>query len=252
MMSICRRYGLIGLLTLTGCVSAKPGAAEAVVRVQFNGQSYIYQQPPRLADVLGAVALTDDWYWPASGLYRLDTAQPEQLRRQIIQQLAALKGKWQQDSNYQNSIEQLKFQLQQWQLAERVAIKIDYDLARLKPAANPQFEPGQYLLRLTGRPQHIMVFGLARAERITHYGNSSVTVYAGQLRRLAGGSTDWLYVLQPDGAVIKAGIASWNQQHIELMPGAQLFVPFDTSFFGAEFAEINQAVLKLAKHRVLP
>ncbi|SNY51810.1 Capsule biosynthesis GfcC [Arsukibacterium tuosuense] len=251
MIAVCRRYGLISLLALTGLFSVKSGAAEAVVTVQFKGQSYLYQQQPRLADVLGPVALTEDWYWPASALYRVDAAEAETLRDDIIQRLTALKGKWQQDSSYQNTIEQLTFQLKQWQLGQRIDIAIDYDLARLKPAANPQFQPGRYLLTLTDRPQHIVVFGLARAERITHYGNASVPVYAGQLRRLAGSSQNWLYILQPDGAVIKAGIASWNQQHNELMPGAQLFVPFDTHFFGDEFAEINQAVIALARHRVL-
>ncbi|MBV2127769.1 capsule biosynthesis GfcC family protein [Arsukibacterium indicum] len=251
MIAACMRGGLVLLLISVLGFSIKLCAAEAVVSVQIKGQSYLYQKPPRLAEVLQPVAFTDDWFWPASRLYRLDTMRAEQLREQIIQRLAALKGKWQQDSHYQNTIEQLTFQLQQWQLAERIMIAIDYDLARLKPAANPLFEPGQYLLSLTERPPHITVFGLARAERITHYGNASVSIYAGQLRRLAGSNYDWLFVLQPDGEVIKAGIASWNQQHLELMPGAQLFVPFDTRFFGDEFVEINQAVIELARHRVL-
>jgi len=251
MIVACFRRSLLLLLVSSVGFSVKLCAAEPEVSVQINDRTYLYQQLPRLTEILQPVAFTEDWYWPASQLYRLDTTKAEQLRERIIQRLAALKGKWQQDSHYQNTIEQLTFQLQQWQLAERIAIAIDYDLARLKAAANPQFEPGQYLLSLTARPPHITVFGLARAERITHYGNASVGVYARQLRRLAGSSNDWLFILQPDGAVIKAGIASWNQQHLELMPGAQLFVPFDTRFFGDEFVEINQAVIELARHRVL-
>tara|TARA_R110002126_G_scaffold10245_39_gene46582 strand:- start:1538 stop:2341 length:804 start_codon:yes stop_codon:yes gene_type:complete len=223
----------------------------ATVNVQLNDMFFHYQQLPRLADVLQPLALQQDWYWPAAALYRNDSDKPELLQQQLLQRLAALKGKWQQDSNYVSSIEQLTFQLRQWRLAERIMLDIDYDVARLTPARNPQFDPGEYLLQLTARPQHVQVFGLARAERISHYGNASAQVYARQLRRFAGASTDWLYILQPDGEVIKAGIASWNGQHTEVMPGSQLFVPFDIAFFGDEFNDINHLLLELAKHRVL-
>ncbi|KKO46952.1 hypothetical protein WG68_03180 [Arsukibacterium ikkense] len=248
---ISARYLLrLCLLLLAGSISAKLVAATQVT-VQLNDQTYQFGQLPRLAEVLQPVALQQDWYWPASALFRDDSERPELLRQQLLQRLTVLKGKWQQDSAYVDTIEQLRFQIKHWQLAERIVLNIDYDVARLNAAFTPQFAIGSYRLYLTARPQHITVFGLAKAERISHYGNASAEVFAKQVRRFAGASEDWIFIVQPDGKVIKAGVANWNQQHVELMPGAQLFVPFDSSLFGGEFAAINQLLVELAIHRVV-
>lgn len=242
------------LVVLMGLAFAKPayadGKTNALVTVQINQQQLQFEHLPRLVDVLQPVALQKDWYWPASALFRLDAEQPERLRQQLLQRLTQLTGKWQQHSAYVDTIAQLGFQLQQWQLAERVNIDIDYDLARLRPGKNPQFEPGYYQLTLSARPAFVSVIGVARSEPITHHGNTSVSLYAQHLRLLPGASKDWLYILQPDGVVLKAGVANWNAQHQEVMPGSQLFVPFDTSFFGKEFSDINQSIIQLARHRV--
>ncbi|WNO59395.1 capsule biosynthesis GfcC family protein [Rheinheimera sp. MMS21-TC3] len=231
--------------------------AQAEVKVQINQQLYIYaaeqqSQIPRLADVLAPVALTDNWYWPASALFKTDDNSAQLLQQKILQQLSQLQHDYATDADVQQALNSMTAQIQAWSLATRVLIPIDYDFARAKPSQNPRFIPGSYLLQLYKRPSQLSVFGLVQQpSRISYKNATKVGDYISDISRLAAADKGTLYVVQPDGRIIKVTLGAWQQQKIEAMPGAQLFVPFKPAMFSAKWQQLNQDILALARHRVL-
>ncbi|MDX3773629.1 capsule biosynthesis GfcC family protein [Chromatiaceae bacterium AAb-1] len=229
-----------------------PANALADVRVVINSQSFSYTDNPRLAEVLAPVA-GPHWYWPAAALYQLDNNEPEQLRQLILQQLTAFAEQQQDNHRQLAAVQRIKGELSGWQLAKRIRIPIDYDLARTKAEFNPRFEDGDYLLRLTMRPSSVYAFGLLEFSRkLTHLGAADVTAYLPELKLLAGADKSRIYIIQPDGQTSIASIAYWNKQHREVMPGGQLFIPFATEWFATAADSLNQQIIELATHRVLP
>jgi hypothetical protein len=222
----------------------------AVVRVEINNSSYTFVTKPRVADVLAPVALQQNWYWPASTLYRLNSSGPQQQRQAVIQQLEALQRK--AEPALQQEFAALQSQISSWQLAERILISVDYDLARAQPPFNPQFEPGAYKLQLVARPEQVQFWGaVVRPIAVAHSGVTAIASYLPAVERSAFADKSVVYVIQPDGSITEVGVAGWNHQHIEAMPGAQVFIPFAVGWFGKDIDTLNQNLLELALHRVV-
>jgi hypothetical protein len=235
-------------LCLIGCLALSQ--VNAQVSIKINDETLRYPENTRLAEVLAPVALQQHWYWPSSALFKLNTSEPQQLRMQIFQHITALQGTWHADRAKLEALSRLRQQLEGWQLAKRIAIKLDYDLARTRVEFNPQFDAGEYLMILSLRPTDIRVFGLITAENIMqHKGATEVSSYLDNLPLLTGADKSTLYVIQRDGRVIKTAVGYWNRQHQELMPGSQVFVPFDDSW-SSELAQLNQLIVQLAVDRV--
>jgi hypothetical protein len=202
-----------------------------------------------LDEVLQPVGLTSQWYWPAAKLYRLSVPELEQQRSAVLQLLEQLKRNL--PVAVQSELTALQYQLKQWRLAKRVLIAIDYDRARIERSFNPRFEPGHFLLKLQKRPATIQFWGaLQNTLTLNHRGVTAVADYVAALSYSELADTSEVYIIQPDGRVIKSGVASWNRQHIEAMPGAQIFVPFSTSWFTSDMRHLNDSLLDLSLHRV--
>lgn len=220
----------------------------ATVTVKINQKSYSFTERPRLDEVLAPQALSQQWYWPASKLFLLNN-QPALQRQQILQQLKTLTG--QADDNLLPALAALQNELSGWQLGQRIPIRIDYDLARANIALNPRFEAGEYLLLLTERPAEVHFFGaLRQSVTMEHRGATAVRDYLNDLALLPDADKAQVTIIQPDGVVLKAGVQSWNKQHIELMPGAMVYVPFAQGWFSADFSKLNQQIPALAVHRM--
>lgn len=224
------------------------------VNIDINTRSYTFETKPRLAEVLAPIALEQDWYWPGSKLYRLDNpdgqvSAPEQLRSTVLQQLQAFSMS--AEPAVQIELMALRYQVASWTLATRVLIPINYDLARAQAAFNPRFDAGAYKLQLVERPEQVHFWG-AVTQRVTtpHSGATAIADYMAAIERSAAADGSTVYVIQPDGTVTKAGVASWNRQHIEAMPGAEVFIPFATEWFGVDIDSLNQNLLALALYRV--
>ena len=241
---------LISLLTMAGLAG---NTASAKVSVMINQQPYVFTNEPRLVDVLAPMAAQQNWYWPAAAIYEMENSELEQTRQRVLKQLSTL-AKAQLPKDPQNifAIEQLAADIASWTLARRLPIAIDYDLARIEAAANPQFTQGNYLLRLTLRPKVVHVWGAVNySQHLAHQAHADVSQYNTEQSLTDLADKDYVIIIQADGAVVKAPLAYWNKAHQEVMPGGQLFVPFKESLFSPELSKINQQILKLAVNRVL-
>ncbi|MCS4308797.1 hypothetical protein M2404_003159 [Rheinheimera pacifica] len=225
----------------------------AAVTVDINGNRRQFDANPRLHEVLAPVALQSNWYWPAAALYQLNSDQPEQLRQQLLQQIAQLKQQNAADSDFFTTMESLERQLASWRLAKRIAMPIDYDLARVRPEFNPRFDNGAYLLQLKQRPASVYLFGALSSEMtVTHRGAAAAADYIISAQPTPLADVAELILLQPNGKVQAAGAAYWNHAHIEAMPGAQVFIPLQSQLFSSQLDILNKRLLELASHRVLP
>ncbi|MFQ3235851.1 MAG: hypothetical protein ACI9C4_001414 [Paraglaciecola sp.] len=241
---------LIGLLAM-GCLAFNSATAEVTVKV--NQQQYVYEHEPRLVEVLTPLAVQQNWYWPAATVYQTDNSNLEDTRQAVLNQLSIL-AKAQLSKNAQNklALEQLATDITRWTLARRLPIAIDYDLARIKAAANPQFTHGNYILRLTTRSKVVHILGaLNYSQQVAHLPNGDVGDYTTKKSMTNLADKDYMVVIQADGTVIKAPVAYWNKTHQEVMPGSQLFIPFKESLFSPELSKVNQQIIELAVNRVL-
>lgn len=223
---------------------------QTMITVTINQQQFQFQSLPRLTEVLAPVALQQDWYWPASSLYK-HTTRPEQLRYQTL----VLLDRLQQDAPpaLQSTWQMLKEQITGWQLFERVNLPIDYDVARIRPAANPAFDPGDYHMRLVTRPTKIVVMGaVANPGMLNHQAAGSLVDYIEQLSFLAVADRNNVVVITPDGNVQHLKTGNGRQQHIELMPGATLLIVTKNGLFSDQRETFNSLLTELARHRVLP
>jgi hypothetical protein len=237
------------LLILCFGLLLSPLALNATVMVQINHDHFTYPEPPTLVEVLQPVALTSQWYWPAAKLYRVSAPQLEQQRSAVLQLIEQLKQN--APLAVKSELSALQYQLKQWRLAERVVIPIDYDRARIEVSFNPRFEPGQYLLQLQKRPSTVQFWGaLQNSLTVNHRGVTAIADYVAALSYSEFADTSVVYLIQPDGRIEKSGVASWNRQHVEAMPGAQVFIPFASSWFNADMQRLNDSLLALARHRV--
>ena len=227
--------------------------ARSAVQVTVDNKLYQYDNNPRLAEVLAPVALERNWYWPAAALYQLDSPEPEQLRAELLALIGQLLAQYEGDAATQQSLQAIKTQLTSWRLAKRLAISIDYDAARIKPALNPRFGDGAYLLQLSTRPNHIYLFGAVETGIVLeHRPATPVVDYIAAANTTALADQSKAMIILPANKIGSAGVAYWNQTYSEVMPGAQLLIPLKTSLLDTRFAKLNQGLSELAMHRVLP
>lgn len=222
-------------------------AAPAAVTITINQNTFEFNDSPRLADILSPVALNSTWYWPATKVFRLNTALPEQQRQQVLAEIARLAETASPDLAV--VLAQLAMDIRQWQLGERVLIPVDFDLARINLAANPRFEAGQYAIQLVARPSNVQLFGaVQRTVQTAHLGAQPVTAYlqATVLSDLAHSQRLWL--IQPSGTVVK--VDTFSASPVKPMPGALLYVPFGAQFFSTELEKLNKAIVALAVNRM--
>ncbi|MEH8015816.1 capsule biosynthesis GfcC family protein [Rheinheimera muenzenbergensis] len=224
----------------------------AKVTVDINGERRQYSEAPRLAEVLQPYALKQQWYWPAAALYRTDSQYAQSLRRELIS-LAAEIAQQTDDKSLSDALALMQAQVNQWQLAERIVIPLDYDAATVQAALNPRFDAGDYRIVLGRRPGVVHIAGaVKRALSVPHNSASHVAVYAQPDHFSYAADASKLAVVQPDGRIVIAGISSWNSQHVEAMPGAQLLVLFTQPLLDKRFARLNALLQQLAVHRILP
>jgi len=252
-MTIKQRFAALftAVLILLGVTTTALAATlvkNTSVTVTVNQQQYTFTERPRLVEVLAPQALSQPWYWPASKLFLLN-AKPEMQRQQLLQQLQALIATTNQQ--LKPGLAALQKELTGWQLGQRIPIRIDYDLARADAALNPRFEPGQYQLLLTERPTGVRFFGaVPYSVTMKHIDATTVQSYLVGLPLLSVADPQFVVVIQPDGRILNAGTQSWNWQHLEVMPGAMVYIPFATGWFSADFSALNKHIPALAVHRM--
>jgi hypothetical protein len=240
------------LTRLSLLISFTFNTAIASVTVTINQDQYVFAHEPRLVEVLTPIANQANWYWPSAALYRVDNIVLEEKRKLLINSISNLVQRYRIDEpKVAKSLEQLQANITNWRLAKRLPIKIDYDLARMINAANPQLPKGEYILSLSPRINTVQLIGaVKKTGEIPHLPHTDISEYIVN-HHLAGlANKNMVMLIQADGRLIESPAAYWNKTHQEVMPGSQLFVPFKQSLFKPEFANINRQMLTLALSRV--
>lgn len=225
----------------------------ASVKVTLNQDIYEFVNEPNLFEVLKFVKEPDNFYWPSATLYYVDADKElEGIRKLVIKKLSKLIDDYQIDNPLLAlSLKQLQATITSWHLAKRLPIEINYYIAQVKSTFNPRLPHGQYVLTLPPRKNTVQVFGAIKTTNITpHQGNSDVSAYVAKQVTTSLANKDYAILLQADGRIIKTPIAYWNKGHQEVMPGSQLFIPFEESLFQPELRVINEQIITLAKNRL--
>ncbi|MBN25722.1 MAG: hypothetical protein CL578_11825 [Alteromonadaceae bacterium] len=262
---------LIKITLLNLCIFSS--ALHAQVTLTWQNHTQSYPQAIRLTEALvplmqsayGNSDQTADGfssnnisniYWPAAALYETQESKVAPLhaqRQRLIEKLTTLHQRFANDDRtLLSAIDQLTQVVNSWQLGKRSPIKIDLDLARIQPPKNPLLTDGDYTLSAKPRSNKIFITGAVnQTQVVAHQAYQDVSHYVPASARIDKANQDYVYVIQADGRVIFAPTAYWNKQHQEVMPGSLLFVPFNTSLFHPELAEVNDLVVSLAKNRLL-
>lgn len=226
-------------------------AAWAQVTILINKQPYEFTQPVRLSAVL-SIAANSDWYWPASGVFDLNDATAEREKEAVLSTIRELLSRYEPQSASYQLLENLYAQVASWTVATRVKMPVSYNRARLFFEDNPQFQQGKYLLRLTGRPTVVHFSGAVAAPGAYKHSSNALYTVTNNVKNQPGADRSSVYVIAPNGNVSQRGIAYWNIDYAQLMPGSQVYVPIQEQLVGKTLDKLNQRIANLAVHRILP
>lgn len=220
----------------------------AQVRVKINKSVYQYDANPRLADVLVPTFGVSQWYWPSAQLFRLNSTDYEATRNSLI---ALLSKDNTASKNVLKAHQHLLSQINEWQLADRVQIEIDFERARYSLAHNPQFEAGEYLLKLSERPKSLFIFGaVATPQTIEHVDNQCIQETIKDIERYVGADLDKIFIISPNGKIEPAAIAYWNERCVVPMPGSSIYIPLQENQWFKKAALINKQMASLSVNRI--
>lgn len=226
--------------------------AMAAVTVLVDKEEFSFEHQPRLVEVLASIANEQNWYWPSAVLFDVDNGQLEATRQLLLESLSnIIKTHKKDEPKLAQSIEHLRATIASWRLAKRLPLKIDYDLARIMSAANPRLPDGKYILEVSERKNTVQLFGAVdKTDQLAHLGYADISKYINGVMTSDLADKDYVFIIQADGRKIQAPVAYWNKKHNEVMPGSQLFVPFEESLFQPQYRLINQQIMLLALNRL--
>ncbi|WP_133178867.1 capsule biosynthesis GfcC family protein [Shewanella decolorationis] len=188
-------------------------------------------------------------YWLGAALLDTkNTAALEVTRQQVLQQLATM-GEQADNANYIANLAKFAQFLRNVKIGQRVNQPLDLDLIRITDAYNPVID-GDFLLVLPPRPTTITVVGaVAQTGEQVWQSRASSKDYLTRAGLLDNAGDSFVWIIQPDGKVIKQPIAYWNHQAQDIAPGAILFVEFSALF--NDHAKLNNNIIELLKNRAL-
>lgn len=244
-------YTLFIALGLTA--ATKLYANDNLVSVMINKQTYQFDRPIRLSSVLSIVADNGDWYWPSASAFDLANPKAEEEREIALSQISGLLNQFDADSETHKALQNLYDQVSSWTVSTRIDMPISYNRARLFFEDNPMFQPGKYWIRLNGRPDVVHFSGaVVKPGAYKHQSDTSVYTAVHTVKKAVDADRSHVYVIDPMGNIEEKGIAYWNLDFGQLMPGSQVYVPISSELFSNKLKQLNERVAALAVHRVLP
>ena len=242
---------LIAVLSIT--ISGSLLADEDTVSIMINKQTYQFDRPIRLSSALSIVADNGDWYWPSASAFDLTNPKAEREKEIALSQIRTLLTQFDKDSETHVALQNLYEQVASWTVSTRIDMPISYNRARLFFEDNPMFQPGKYWIRLNGRP-NVVHFSCAvvKPGAYKHQSDTSVYTAVHTVKKAVDADRSHVYVIDPRGNIEEKGIAYWNLDFAQLMPGSQVYVPISSELFSDKLKQLNERVAALAVHRVLP
>lgn len=242
---------LIAVLSIT--ISGSPLADEDTVSIMINKQTYQFDRPIRLSSALSIVADNGDWYWPSASAFDLTNPKAEREKEIALSQIRTLLTQFDKDSETHAALQNLYEQVASWTVSTRIDMPISYNRARLFFEDNPMFQPGKYWIRLNGRPNVVHFSGaVVKPGAYKHQSDTSVYTAVHTVKKAVDADRSYVYVIDPRGNIEEKGIAYWNLDFAQLMPGSQVYVPISSELFSDKLKQLNERVAALAVHRVLP
>lgn len=239
---------LLNAFTLMVTLSLVSHASFAKTIVNIAEQAISFSETPRITDVLAHITNEDAVYWPAVALYE-ESTELRQLQQKVIKELNALS-----QLNVKPPLAELAVALandiESWTVAQRSPYAIHFERARLVPSLNPRLREGEFYLSLPGRNTQLPVWGATSSPNIAFaFKQQMVDIY--QQLALPTADSSFIWLVEPDGTIVKVGIAYWNKQVYFSRPGQQLFIPFAASQLPAAFQNLNNDIVTLLRHRVI-
>lgn len=228
-------------------------AQSDLVTIMINKQTYQFDRTIRLSSALSIVADNGQWYWPTAAAFDLTNPKAEHEKEVVLSSIRELLTHFDKTSNTHKALSNLYGQVAQWTVSTRLDMSISYNRSRLFFEDNPMFQPGKYWLRLNGRPNVLHFSGaVVKPGAYQHQSDTSVYTASHKVAKLDDADKSIVYVIHPNGEVESKGVAYWNLDFSQLMPGSQVYVPVSSELFSNKINQLNQRVAALAVHRVLP
>jgi len=267
--SITILIALASLLTSSCLLAQAPSNEESVssstdsqslnviVTTSLNNQHQLqlsYPAPVRIEQVLrdsianiNQLTLSNEQakgsiFWTSAALFKYF---PHSQKQHVISQLELLaKNK---KGEQRQAVLSLVAQLQQLQIGQRIFTPLDYDQIRVNSARNPLVSQNMTLV-LPSRPSTVLITGaVLQTKWVNWQERLDANGYLEQVVLLSNAENSKAWVIQPDGKVEQHPIAYWNQNHLDIAPGAAIYLGF--SSLPAEFSTINEDIVNLLRNR---
>jgi len=221
--------------------------------IMINNQEYQFDDEIRLASVLSLVSNKREWYWPSASAFDLTDPSAEREKEIIMSNIRELLTQFDRGSNTYKALNSLYEQVAAWTVSTRLNMAISYNRSRLFFEDNPMFKRGKYWLRLNERPRLVHFSGaIVKPGAYEHQSDTSVYTTSHNIAKLKGADKNFVYVISPVGKIEQKGIAYWNLDFSQLMPGSQVYIPIASAPFSNQINQLNKRVAALAVNRVLP
>ncbi|RWX57629.1 polysaccharide synthesis [Photobacterium chitinilyticum] len=181
-------------------------------------------------------------FWTSAALFKYF---PHSQKQHVISQLELLAAHWKGDKR--QAVLSLVAQLQQLQIGQRIFTSLDYDQIRVNSAQNPLVSQSMTLV-LPPRPNSVLITGaVLQTKWVTWQERFDANNYLEHVVSISSSDNSEAWVIQPDGKVEQHPIAYWNQNHLDIAPGAAIYLGF--SSLPAEFSTINKDIVNLLRNR---
>lgn len=230
-------------------------ARDAPSQVTLN-----YDAPVRLERVLQdslqhikALKNADGWYLSPSDIYwagaSLINMQKPLNKTDVAKRLDKVQAQWANQPSNTSAINALKHWIGANLNNARQLTTLDYDVVLLEPSLNP-IVSGKFTLVLPPRPKHVLILGATAEPKFVEWQErQNANDYLNKTEVLEDADNSYVWVIQPDGVVEKHPIAYWNQNHMDIAPGATIYLGY--SSFPSTSKDLNQEIVNLLKNRAL-
>lgn len=207
--------------------------------VHINGQATPYVDNATLGILVGALIKVDKPYWPACYIRNDSSYQEAQLLKKKI--LTQLRNLHPDDPDFQK----LKSDIERFKPYGRLNAEFNPDLIRLRPELNFILR-GDYHIQTQSRPHVVKIIGMTSQSDIQDFNNTSL--HSGLVKReryLPFAENNFIYLVSPDGKILKISNAYWNYQERDIMPGSTFYIPIKLSELTTEMKNINDEIAQL-------